>query len=151
MFLTLPLPKLIAVPLTLKGLPASAFGRIAELLRVIIETVDMELLLDDDFDYEYDLKDLEDFVLLTATSVYDIQELVREEDEEFVEISLQETIEDLKANRGPHAQSSIATEMVSSAGDVAGSVRSKAAGGLKGRLSQMVQSSFFFLLRELLC
>ena len=29
--------------------------------------------LDDDFDYNYDYKDLEDFVLLTATSVYDIQ------------------------------------------------------------------------------
>lgn len=44
-----------------------------ELLRVIIETVDLDWLLDDDFDYDYDLKDLEDFVLLTATSVYEIQ------------------------------------------------------------------------------
>ncbi len=33
--------------------------------------------LNDEFDYDYDLRDLEDFVLLTTTSVIDIQESER--------------------------------------------------------------------------
>ncbi len=37
----------------------------------------MDLLLNDEFDYDYDLRDLEDFVLLTTTSVIDIQESER--------------------------------------------------------------------------